>query len=145
LSAGDSYVGPTGSNDSSDLCKCNTVVYSLMSACDACQFDDAVWFPYVFLPFNLASFAFISLHVHWLRSSVVGWLYFDTDGIRGRLTALPRTPHRRSSPILICVLLEAMMIRLRFSNTIPNGTSVPAWAFIDVTVSQHRKQPSIIS
>jgi len=42
LVPGDSYVGPTGSSDSSDLCKCNTVVYSLMSACDACQ--DALWF-----------------------------------------------------------------------------------------------------
>lgn len=49
MAPGDSYVGPTGSNDASDLCKCNTVVYSLMSACDACQFDDAVWFSYVFV------------------------------------------------------------------------------------------------
>lgn len=46
LVPGDSYVGPTGSSDASDLCKCNTVVYSLMSACDACQ--DALWFSYVF-------------------------------------------------------------------------------------------------
>jgi len=45
LVPGDSYVGPTGSSDASDLCKCNTVVYSLMSACDACQ--DALWFSYV--------------------------------------------------------------------------------------------------
>ena len=42
LLPGDSYVGPTGPSDDSDLCKCNTVVYSLMSACDACQ--DADWF-----------------------------------------------------------------------------------------------------
>ncbi|KAF8491364.1 hypothetical protein F5888DRAFT_1736780 [Russula emetica] len=51
LVSGDSYVGPTGSNDSTDLCKCNTVVYSLMSACGACQFEDAIWFSYVFFPF----------------------------------------------------------------------------------------------
>jgi hypothetical protein len=69
----------------------------------------------------------------------------DIDGKRGRLTALPSNPHQRSSPILICVLLEVLMIRLRFSNTIPNGTSVPAWAFLDVTVSQHRKRPKMIS
>jgi len=36
LQPGSSYSGPTGSDDS-DLCKCNTVVYSLLSACDACQ------------------------------------------------------------------------------------------------------------
>lgn len=43
-----SYVGPTGSGDAADLCKCNTVVYSLMSACDACQ--GANWFSYVRFP-----------------------------------------------------------------------------------------------
>ncbi|KAI9436124.1 hypothetical protein F5148DRAFT_25864 [Russula earlei] len=42
LVSGDSYTGPTGAGDSSDLCKCNTVVYSLMSACDACQ--GGLWF-----------------------------------------------------------------------------------------------------
>jgi hypothetical protein len=42
LGSGNSYTGPTGSGDDDDLCKCNTVVYSLMSACDACQ--GAKWF-----------------------------------------------------------------------------------------------------
>lgn len=41
-----SYVGPTIPSDASNLCKCNTVVYSLMSACGACQ--GAVWFSYAF-------------------------------------------------------------------------------------------------
>ena len=31
-----SYAGPSG-NDDNDLCKCNTVLYNLISACDACQ------------------------------------------------------------------------------------------------------------
>ena len=31
-----SYTGPSGADDD-DLCKCNTVVYNLISACDACQ------------------------------------------------------------------------------------------------------------
>ncbi|KAH9952298.1 hypothetical protein BGW80DRAFT_1260935 [Lactifluus volemus] len=44
LNPGDSYTGPSGPADASDLCKCNTVVYSLMSACDACQ--GARWFPW---------------------------------------------------------------------------------------------------
>jgi len=47
LVPGDSYLGPVGAGDAKDLCKCNTVVYSLMSACDACQgerwFSWATW------------------------------------------------------------------------------------------------------
>ncbi|KAI0271934.1 hypothetical protein BGY98DRAFT_936902 [Russula aff. rugulosa BPL654] len=39
LLPGDQYLGPTGPDDS-DLCKCNTVTYSLLSACDACQGAD---------------------------------------------------------------------------------------------------------
>ena len=51
LDPGDSYVGPTGSSDVSDLCKCNTAIYSLMSASDACQHcQDALWILYVFHP-----------------------------------------------------------------------------------------------
>lgn len=46
LEPGNSYTGPTGTGDDNDLCKCNTVVYSLMSACDACQ--GAKWFSCVF-------------------------------------------------------------------------------------------------
>jgi len=38
-----SYAGPSG-NDDNDLCKCNTVVYNLISACDACQ--GSPWTPY---------------------------------------------------------------------------------------------------
>ncbi|KAI0245120.1 hypothetical protein BJV78DRAFT_1268149, partial [Lactifluus subvellereus] len=34
--SGWSYIGPSGVDDG-DLCKCNTVTYSLLSACDACQ------------------------------------------------------------------------------------------------------------
>ena len=36
LPPGYSYTGPSGS-DNDDICKCNSVVYNLMSACDACQ------------------------------------------------------------------------------------------------------------
>jgi hypothetical protein len=75
LVPGDSYVGPTGSSDASDLCKCNTVVYSLMSACDACQ--DASWFSYVFfltnplpLPHSAISWAAIIHSFNGVRS---GW------------------------------------------------------------------------
>jgi len=41
-----SYPGPTGSNDA-DLCLCNTITYSLLSACDACQGSEWVsWATY---------------------------------------------------------------------------------------------------
>jgi hypothetical protein len=36
LLPGNSYHGPSGTDDG-DLCKCNTVLYNLISACDACQ------------------------------------------------------------------------------------------------------------
>ncbi|KAH9980992.1 hypothetical protein BGW80DRAFT_1441597 [Lactifluus volemus] len=36
LFPGNSYRGPDG-QDETDLCKCNTVVFNLISACDACQ------------------------------------------------------------------------------------------------------------
>ncbi|KAF8477808.1 hypothetical protein DFH94DRAFT_755939 [Russula ochroleuca] len=39
-----SYTGPSG-NDDSDLCKCNTIAYSLISACDACQGSEWISFP----------------------------------------------------------------------------------------------------
>jgi len=42
LDSNDSYIGPSGSDDASDTCKCSTVVYSLMSACGACQ--GGLWF-----------------------------------------------------------------------------------------------------
>jgi hypothetical protein len=53
-----SYTGPTGLDDG-DQCKCNTVVYNLISACDACQGEP--WLPCVdqllfspgFQPINL--------------------------------------------------------------------------------------------
>ena len=43
LQQGQSYVGPGGADDS-DLCKCSTVGYSLLSACGGCQ--GGTWFTY---------------------------------------------------------------------------------------------------
>ncbi|KAN0140943.1 hypothetical protein V8E53_001387 [Lactarius tabidus] len=44
-----SYTGPSGIDDN-DPCKCNTVVYNLISACDACQ--GASWILYSEWSFN---------------------------------------------------------------------------------------------
>ncbi|KAH9066328.1 hypothetical protein EDB87DRAFT_708702 [Lactarius vividus] len=43
------YTGPSGPDDD-DICKCNTVVYNLISACDACQGES--WIPYSVWSFN---------------------------------------------------------------------------------------------
>jgi hypothetical protein len=43
LPQGYSYTGPTAGT--SNTCKCSTVAYSLLSACDACQ--GSTWFKYV--------------------------------------------------------------------------------------------------
>jgi hypothetical protein len=47
LGPGEEYFGPAGV-DNSNLCKCNTVTYSLVSACGACQ--AAPWITYDFHP-----------------------------------------------------------------------------------------------
>ncbi|KAI9455006.1 hypothetical protein BJY52DRAFT_692433 [Lactarius psammicola] len=49
LLPGRSYTGPSGP-DNGDICKCNTVVYNLISACDACQGES--WIPYSQWSFN---------------------------------------------------------------------------------------------
>jgi len=82
LLPGDSYIGPTGPSDAGDLCKCNTVVYSLMSACDACQ--DALWFSCVFAPFALS-------HSKDHHGCLFGVARYDIDGILGLTTAPPST------------------------------------------------------
>jgi len=43
LLSGQEYLGPSVS-EGSDLCACNTVTYSLISACGACQY--AIWIEY---------------------------------------------------------------------------------------------------
>ena len=45
LSPGQTYTGPNVTAADGDLCSCNTVVYSLMSACAACQ--QGQWIRYV--------------------------------------------------------------------------------------------------
>ncbi|KAF8477806.1 hypothetical protein DFH94DRAFT_855025 [Russula ochroleuca] len=79
LLPGNAYSGPSGSDDS-NLCKCNTIAYSLLSACDACQ--GAEW---------------------------ISWTEYISN----------------------CTEVE---LASTFPNPVPAGTSVPLWAFIDVTI-----------
>lgn len=44
LAPGYHYTGPSGYDDT-DLCKCNTVTYSLLSACVACQGEEWISWP----------------------------------------------------------------------------------------------------
>ena len=57
LPLGEQYTGPAGVDDS-NLCKCNTITYSLVSACGACQ--GAQWITYDYIFSSLIS-VFISL------------------------------------------------------------------------------------
>ena len=48
LLPGYEYAGPSGKGKADDnLCECNTVTYSLLSACDACQSE--TWITYGFI------------------------------------------------------------------------------------------------
>ena len=69
LQPGYGYTGPTGATavNVSNICKCNTVTYSLLSACDACQ--GIYWFRFDF-------------HAHFLKPfhlSAISWYYFSTN------------------------------------------------------------------
>jgi hypothetical protein len=71
LQPGFSYLGPTGTDDA-DLCKCNTVVYNLLSACDGCQ--GQTWITYfLFLPRAHPSLSVIQL------VPILGQLHKDTS------------------------------------------------------------------
>lgn len=61
LLPGQSYTGPTAI-DGTNMCKCNTVAYNLLSACDACQ--GAVWIPCARLP--------LPASIHWLMHNSAG-------------------------------------------------------------------------
>jgi len=79
LAPGHHYTGPSDYDDA-DSCMCNTVTYSLLSACAACQGEEWIWWP--------------------------KYTYNCTN-------VLPASS---------------------FPNPVPDGTHVPYWALIDVTV-----------
>lgn len=61
LLPGQSYTGPTAL-DGTNMCKCNTVAYNLLSACDACQ--GAIWITCAQLPLHAS--------IHWLICNSAG-------------------------------------------------------------------------
>ncbi|KAI9446132.1 hypothetical protein H4582DRAFT_1903720 [Lactarius indigo] len=82
LQPGNHYTGPSGP-DNGDLCKCNTVVYNLVSACGACQGGTQI--PYSIWSSNCTA------------------------------KASPRT----------------------FPGSVPAGTRVPKWAYIDSSIGDN--------
>ena len=126
LDPGNSYTGPTGNGDDNDLCKCNTVVYSLMSACDACQ--GAKWFGCVrcFASTTL----FPGRFAHQLIDVIYRWSTWSHN-------CSSTDPATTLVPIYSFVYCFPDMIWWfsRYSHTIPSGTTVPAWAFLSISVS----------
>jgi hypothetical protein len=100
--------------DHSDGCACNTVVYSLLSACGACQ--GGRWLTYV--PHQPLA-------------------YWDHIFLAGMITLFPAVtplvlPHSELTVTRgFLVLIYGLP---SYREPIPNGTFVPYWALIDVTV-----------
>ncbi|KAH8995355.1 hypothetical protein EDB92DRAFT_197829 [Lactarius akahatsu] len=72
------YTGPSGV-DNGDTCKCNTVVYNLISACDACQKES--WISYSTWSFNCTTNAAGATFPEQVPSGtrVPHWAYLDTS------------------------------------------------------------------
>ena len=100
LQPGYSYTGPAGGIDDSNMCKCNTVSYSLISACDGCQGSDWIRF---------------DLHAHLPSSS---FTYLLLAGPIFRLTAHKLCLPQRKIPVLAEFCLVICIDRL-------NGLQVP--------------------
>jgi hypothetical protein len=86
LGVGQEYTGPSVLGGG-DICKCNTVYYSLMSACGACQ--DALWIEYAFV----VSF-FISY-----------FIYLPIVGLHGQPTVRRFRLLGREFPVATTILL----------------------------------------
>jgi hypothetical protein len=73
-----SYSGPSGA-DKGNTCKCNTVVYNLISACDACQGEP--WTPYSQWSYNCTSVATPGTFPNVVPAGtrVPKWAYIDTS------------------------------------------------------------------
>ncbi|KAI0306316.1 hypothetical protein B0F90DRAFT_732901 [Multifurca ochricompacta] len=73
-----SYTGPNGP-DNSDLCKCNTVVYNLISACDACQGES--WIPYSTWSYNCTASSPPGSFANSIPAGTIvpHWAYLDTS------------------------------------------------------------------
>jgi hypothetical protein len=112
-----SYIGPNDA-DKGDVCKCNTVVYNLISACDACQAE--AWTPCV----DRLCFCLHSNQSTYLSVILRGLSTAPPWRVQERKSRLPCRFHERS----------CSTFHLSFPNPVPLGTRVPKWAYIDTSV-----------
>ena len=120
LLPGYSYTGPSGVDDS-NLCKCNTVAYSLISACDACQ--GAQWITYA-----------SSTSTQRPTGAYVSALAGQNMCTTARRFCLLQREFPLATENLFRLALTKGQMALRFPNPVPSGTRVPHWALLDVTV-----------
>ncbi|KAH9960178.1 hypothetical protein BC827DRAFT_1209690 [Russula dissimulans] len=110
LQSGHSYNGPLYGESNS--CQCNTVVYSLVSACGACQ--GSTWITWSQWSFNCSD------------------IYAPSDNTLVHFH-LPLHAILYTTPILSFASYDTpLTYRYRYPNTIPYGTRVPHWAYLDV-------------
>ena len=114
---GNSYTGPINFGPVV-LCECNTVVYSLLSACGACQGGKWITCDHIGSFFSIPSGL----------CSVISWPEYTTY--------CTETLHASQS--VPCGLRKSLAITSlfspRFPNPVPSQIRVPLWSLIDVTI-----------
>ena len=113
LQPGQSYNGPNDA-DKGDLCKCNTVVYNLVSACDACQGES--WIPCVCSRMN---------------SNQSTYLFYQLFYLVVQLHHQSKSWNVGAKLVLLVHMLNSPP---SFPEPVPDGTRVPKWAYIDTSV-----------
>jgi hypothetical protein len=112
---GQSYLGPSFGETALNSCECSTVVYSLKSACGACQ--GGSWITYV------------------AHQPLTYWAYIFLVGLTISRTALPPLfTHCELTVMTRGSLVLTENHTPSYVGPVPNGTSVPYWALINVTV-----------
>jgi hypothetical protein len=116
LSSAASYAGPSYKEAEANPCPCNTVVYSLLSGCGACQ--GGSWISYV------------------LHQPLAYWDHIFSVGLSTILPAAQALvlPRRELTVVSRGFLVLIEKLTPSYGWPVPNGTSVPFWALIDVTV-----------
>ena len=122
LPSGDIYSGPSGPQGV-DLCLCNTIAYSLISACDGCQAGGtaADWSRY-------DSRSFFSFQLQ-------GLMHLPLAGQSMRPTARRYClPAREFPAVDVNLMRSTLTLVCRFPYPIPAGTSLQRWAIADIPV-----------
>ncbi|KAF8257088.1 hypothetical protein EI94DRAFT_1836099 [Lactarius quietus] len=118
-----SYTGPSGIDDG-DLCKCNTVLYNLISACDACQGES--WINYSLWTSNCSTKATPGTFPEPVPDGtrVPKWAYFDSSiGDSWNLTeaeAIGDSPEVTGTASFIAISTSTFS-----RSTLPPSASVP--------------------